>query len=63
MRRICGGAVWAAALFLAAQAFATNGIRMIGFGPVRTSMGGVGVGATLDGNALASNPAGIADLG
>jgi long-chain fatty acid transport protein len=36
---------------------------MIGFGPVQGSMGGVGVGATLDGNALASNPAGIADLG
>jgi hypothetical protein len=27
---------------------ATNGMRMIGFGAVQDSMGGVGVGATLD---------------
>ncbi|HET6439455.1 MAG TPA: outer membrane protein transport protein [Anaeromyxobacter sp.] len=52
-----------AALFAAGPASATNGMRMIGFGPVQGSMGGVGVGATLDGSALVSNPAGIAGLG
>jgi long-chain fatty acid transport protein len=52
----------AAACWVAASpAYATNGMRMIGFGPVQTSMGGVGVGATLDSAALVSNPAGIVD--
>jgi long-chain fatty acid transport protein len=45
------------------SARATNGMRMIGFGPVQNSMGGVGVGATLDANAVVSNPAGITELG
>jgi long-chain fatty acid transport protein len=45
---------------LAAPAYATNGMRMIGFGPVQGSMGGVGVGATLDASSIISNPAGIA---
>jgi len=62
MRRI-GMALAVGALLAAGPASATNGMRMIGFGPVQGSMGGVGVGATLDGNALVSNPAGIADLG
>ncbi len=53
----------AACLALATPAYATNGMRMIGFGPVQNAMGGVGVGATLDGSSIASNPAGIADLG
>jgi long-chain fatty acid transport protein len=44
------------------SAQATNGMRMIGFGPVQNSMGGVGVGATLDATSIASNPAGITDL-
>jgi long-chain fatty acid transport protein len=52
-----------AALGIASPALATNGMRMIGFGPVQTSMGGVGVGATLDATSMASNPAGIVDLG
>jgi len=47
----------------ASPAYATNGMRMIGFGPVQDSMGGVGVGTTLDACSLLSNPAGIADLG
>jgi len=47
----------------AAPAAATNGMRMVGFGPVQNSMGGVGVGATLDASSIATNPAGIADLG
>ncbi|WP_242355112.1 MULTISPECIES: OmpP1/FadL family transporter [unclassified Anaeromyxobacter] len=46
-----------------AAAHATNGMRMIGFGAVQDAMGGVGVGATLDGASLLTNPAGIADLG
>jgi long-chain fatty acid transport protein len=52
-----------ASVAMAAPAHATNGMRMIGFGPVQDSMGGVGVGATLDACSLLSNPAGIADLG
>ncbi|HEY6002337.1 MAG TPA: outer membrane protein transport protein [Anaeromyxobacter sp.] len=51
------------AFMLSSTARATNGMRMIGFGPVQNSMGGVGVGATLDASSIASNPAGIADLG
>lgn len=53
----------AVAMVFSSPARATNGMRMIGFGPVQDSMGGVGVGATLDGSSIASNPAGIADLG
>ena len=52
-----------ASLAVASPAHATNGMRMIGFGPIQDSMGGVGVGATLDACSLLSNPAGIADLG
>jgi long-chain fatty acid transport protein len=48
-------------LVVASPAHATNGMRMIGFGPVQNSMGGVGVGATLDAAAIVTNPAGIAD--
>lgn len=51
-------------LFLAGgTSFATNGMRMIGFGAVQRSMGGTGVGATLDTGSLVSNPAGITELG
>jgi long-chain fatty acid transport protein len=53
----------AVAMAYASPALATNGMRMIGFGTVQDSMGGVGVGATLDACSLVSNPAGIADLG
>lgn len=53
----------AALLLAAAPAAATNGMRMIGFGPVQNSMGGVGVGATLDTASVVTNPAGMADLG
>jgi len=51
------------ALLAATPALATNGMRMIGFGPVQNSMGGVGVGASLDAGTTVSNPAGMADLG
>jgi long-chain fatty acid transport protein len=45
-----------------APARATNGMRMIGFGPVQNSMGGTGVGATLDACTVLSNPAGMTEL-
>ncbi len=50
-------------LAAASPAWATNGMRMIGFGPVQNSMGGVGVGATLDAASTVSNPAGLTELG
>ena len=53
----------AAMLIAAAPAAATNGMRMIGFGPVQNSMGGVGVGASLDSATIVTNPAGMADMG
>jgi long-chain fatty acid transport protein len=55
-----------AALLLAATAvpaLATNGMRMIGFSPTQNSMGGTGVGATLDSGAILTNPAGMSELG
>ncbi len=52
----------AAALAVAAPALATNGMRMIGFGPVQTSMGGVSAAAPLDAAVLVTNPAGITAL-
>ncbi len=48
--------------FPAAPARATNGMRMIGFGPVQNSMGGVSVAAPLDAAALVTNPAGMSAL-
>src|SRR5208283_2170243 len=51
-----------AAMFIAANANATNGMRMIGFGPVHDSMGGVSVGLTLDAASILTNPAGMSDL-
>jgi long-chain fatty acid transport protein len=57
-------APWALALALSVPhpALATNGMRLIGLGPVQNAMGGVGVGATLDAASLFTNPAGLADL-
>ncbi|PKL37683.1 MAG: aromatic hydrocarbon degradation protein [Spirochaetae bacterium HGW-Spirochaetae-1] len=49
-------------LLIASNAFATNGMRLIGFGPVQRAMGGVGVSATLDGASTLTNPAGMVDL-
>ncbi len=43
-------------------AYATNGMRMIGFGPVQRSMGGVSVGLPLDAASVLTNPAGMTDL-
>lgn len=55
--------VAAAVLALASPALATNGMRMIGFGPVQNSMGGVSVGAPLDAATVITNPAGISFTG
>jgi Long-chain fatty acid transport protein len=51
-----------AILFIGTNAFATNGMRMIGFGPVQDSMGGVSVGLPLDGASILTNPAGMSVL-
>ena len=51
-----------AMLFISANAFATNGMRMIGFGPVQDSMGGVSVGLPLDAASILTNPAGMSVL-
>ena len=52
-----------AALAFIMPSYATNGMRMIGFGPVQRSMGGVSVGATLDAASVLTNPAGMSDMG
>lgn len=62
MKKILGVLAGAAAL-LATPAHATNGMRMIGFGPIQNGMGGAGVAAPLDSTTIVSNPAGLADLG
>lgn len=50
-------------LMSASGAFATNGMRLIGFGPVQDSMGGASVGVNLDAASVLTNPAGIQALG
>lgn len=52
----------AAALAAAAPASATNGMRMIGFGPIQNSMGGASAAAPLDSTTIVSNPAGMSAL-
>ncbi len=63
MKKIC----WVFGLsiicvLIGTSAFATNGMRMIGFGPIQNSMGGVSVGLPLDSATVLSNPAGMSDL-
>lgn len=50
-------------LLVVSNAFATNGMRMIGFGPVQDSMGGASVGVNLDAASVLTNPAGIQSMG
>jgi long-chain fatty acid transport protein len=57
------GLLIAALLLSAAPAAATNGMRMIGFGPVQNSMGGASVGAPLDAATIVTNPAGMSEFG
>jgi long-chain fatty acid transport protein len=61
MKKILG-ILAGAALVSAGPAHATNGMRMIGFGPTQNAMGGAGVAAPLDSATVVSNPAGLADL-
>jgi long-chain fatty acid transport protein len=53
----------AAAVLAAPPAFATNGMRMIGFSPTQNAMGGASVGAPLDAATVATNPAGLLATG
>jgi long-chain fatty acid transport protein len=61
MKKILGTAA-AAAILAATPAQATNGMRMIGFGPVQNAMGGASVAAPLDAASVVSNPAGISEV-
>jgi long-chain fatty acid transport protein len=63
MNKTLGLVVAAAVLLAAAPARATNGMRLIGFGPVQESMGGASVAAPLDAVTAATNPAGLSLLG
>lgn len=51
-----------AVFLMTGSAQATNGMRMIGFGPVQDSMGGVSVGLPLDAASILTNPAGMSQL-
>jgi long-chain fatty acid transport protein len=51
-----------AVALMTSSAYATNGMRMIGFGPVQDSMGGVSVGLPLDAASILTNPAGMGVL-
>jgi long-chain fatty acid transport protein len=44
------------------SAFATNGMRMIGFGPVQRSMGGANIASPQDASVVITNPAGMSEL-
>jgi long-chain fatty acid transport protein len=48
---------------IASPAFATNGMRMIGFGAPQVSMGGASAALSLDAASVITNPAGMTDLG
>lgn len=61
MRKTAGLLAVACAV-AAGPAGATNGMRMIGFGPVQESMGGAGAAAPLDSATIVSNPAGLSAL-
>jgi len=56
------GIVAVAAVVAAAPAYATNGMRLTGFGPVQQSMGGASVAAPLDAVTAVTNPAGLSLL-
>ncbi len=53
----------AAGIATAFPAYATNGMRMIGFGASQVSMGGAAAALSLDAASIVTNPAGIAGLG
>src|SRR5512140_1281320 len=60
--RITKAAVAVGLVLVAGAAQATNGMRMIGFGPVQDSMGGASVAAPLDAATAITNPAGLGAL-
>ena len=60
MKKILG-TLAGAAILAATPAHATNGMRMIGFGPVQNSMGGASVAAPLDATTVVTNPAGLSE--
>jgi len=63
-RIFCRGAlVLLFTLVLCSSAYAGNGIKMIGFGPVQRSMGGASVAVPLDSATTITNPAGMKDVG
>lgn len=63
MKKLSAALGVTAALAFATPASATNGMRMIGFGPVQNSMGGASAAAPLDTATAISNPAGLSALG
>ncbi len=50
-------------ILLYSSAYAGNGIKLIGYGPVQRAMGGASVGLPLDANTVITNPAGMQDVG
>ncbi len=62
-KRIAVSAVFAIMVFFITPLYATNGMRLIGFGPIQRSMGGISVAAQLDAASVLTNPAGMPDLG
>jgi long-chain fatty acid transport protein len=49
-------------LAIAGPAYATNGMKVIGIGPIQNSMGGASVGLPLDTATAITNPAGLPEL-
>lgn len=62
MRMLAKSMAVFSSLAVASPALATNGMRMIGFGPVQNSMGGASVAAPLDTATAITNPAGLTEL-
>ena len=55
-------AAMALTVVISGVAFATNGMQLIGIGPVQRSMGGAGAALPLDSFVITVNPAAMADL-
>jgi len=51
------------AILLHSSAYAGNGIKLIGYGPIQRAMGGASVGLPLDANTVITNPAGMHEVG
>lgn len=57
------GFIFFAAISFSSDSYATNGMQIIGMGPVVRSMGGAGSALPLDSAVVMTNPAGISQLG